>query len=328
MTDSSASPATPDTGAAPAAPASAPSTPAPAASPEAPAAPAAVSAPSGDQATTKAPAAPTDGQPAPKPADPAAPVDGQPKPADAPDAFKVPDEYKDKPWAGKVKTQDDLWKQLANAQELIGKKSVVPDLAKATPEEREAYYAQLRPKDASEYKFVETIPVEDSVKGTVTEMFMKNGISATQGNEIIKGYQELGEKMMAAQFDADGFKSSMETAFGKDWEKVTGHTRNTIKGMMSAEDQTILDHLPNSYLGVIYRTLGNVVKAYGVKETDQAHLQGGGGHAPTDIASVRQSLRDQMASMSGRPHTAQEMMELRTKLADTYKNDPRLAQQG
>lgn len=257
---------------------------------------------------------------------PAAPTDHNTTTAAATD-FKVPDEYKDKAWAGKVKTQDDLWKQLANAQELIGKKSVVPDLAKATPEEREAYYAQLRPASADEYVFPDTgMPMPPEMKTTVTDMFMKNGVSAVQANDIIKAYQDMGNKQLAAMYDPKEFETTLETAFGKDWKAVTGTVRNSLKGMMSEADQKALDNLPNAYLATVYRTLGNVVQKFGVKETPGAHFEAPGTAANTDINAVRDGLRKQMSAMSSRPHTAQELATLRTQLADTYKNDPRLAQ--
>lgn len=244
--------------------------------------------------------------------------------------FKLPDEYKDKPWAAKVKSQDDLYKQIDNLSTLVGKKAVVPNLKEATPEEREAFYAQLRGKDAGEYVIPvnPAFPTPPETQPVVAKLFMDNGVSPTQADAIIKGYQELGAKQVAAQFDPDGFKSSMLTAFGSDWEKTTGQVRNTIKGMMNADDQKALDAIPNSQLGVVYRTLGNVIKAYGIKETDSAHFAGSGKAAPTDVTAVRQGLRDQLASLSMRPHTAAEQQQIIAKLNDTYTNDPRLVQAG
>ena len=216
---------------------------------------------------------------------------------------------------------------MANAQELIGKKSVVPDLAKATPEEREAYYAQLRPASVDEYVFPDTgTPMPPEIKAAVGDMFMKNGVSAVQANEIIKAYNALGEQQTAQLFDPKGFETTLEGAFGKDWKPVVANIRTTLKGLMSPEDNAALDNIPNAYLSVLYRTMGNVVQKYGVKETDTAHFQGAGNQTPADINVVRDGIRNEMRAMSGRPHTAQELATLRQKLADTYKNDPRIQQ--
>ena len=38
--------------------------------------------------------------------------------------FFVPDEYKEQGWAKNISSYDDLWKMNANAQSLIGKKTI------------------------------------------------------------------------------------------------------------------------------------------------------------------------------------------------------------
>ena len=269
-------------------------------------------------------------EPAAKPADaPAADPAKAADPAAAPATDLVlPDEYKDKPWAAKIKTQDDLYKQIENLTTLVGKKAVVPNLKEATPEEREAFYSQLRGKDAAEYPMPTgtSVPIPDDTQPAVAKMFMDNGISPVQAEGFLKEYLGLREKQIAEFYNPEGFKKSMETAFGADWEKTTGQVRNTIKGMMSPEDAKALDTIPNNLLGVVYRTLGNVVKAYGIKETDSAHFASTGKAAPTDMNSVRQGLRDQLNSLSMRPHTSAEQQSIIDQLNATYTNDPRLTQ--
>jgi hypothetical protein len=251
--------------------------------------------------------------------------------------FKLPDEYKDKAWAGKIKSQDDLYKQIDTLTALVGKKVVVPNLKEATPEDREAFYAQMRGKDAAEYAIPANpaFPTPPETQPAVAKLFMDNGVSPVQAEAIIKGYQELGAKQIAQNFDPEGFKTSMTTAFGNDWEKVTGAVRNTITAMMSPEDAKQLDSIPNHLLGTVYRTLGNTIKAvdetlkkYGATETF-AHLQAPNGKvAATDLVSQRAGLREQMTALSMRPHTSDEMQTLIKALDETYVRDPRLTQQG
>lgn len=238
--------------------------------------------------------------------------------------FKVPEEYKDRPWAKKITSEAELYKQLDNLDKAVGKKAVPPDLATATPEDREAFYAQMRPKDVAEYKFTEGVAIDPNMEKGVRDMLAANGISATQGNEVIKAFQTQEQAAVAEMYNPEGMKTALESAFGKDWDKVTKATRTLLKGVMAPEDQAALDHLPNPYLSIIYRTLGNVTKAYGITETNMAHMGDGGSVAPVDITSVRNGLRDQMRSLSTKPHTSAEMQDLKNKLSATYKNDPRL----
>lgn len=255
------------------------------------------------------------------------------KPADA--EFKLPDEYKDKPWAAKVKSIDDLYKQIDTLDALKGKKSIVPNLKDSTPEEREAFYAQLRGKDAAEYQIpkVGSVPIPEDTQPVIAKLFMENGISPTQAEPFLKGYLELREKQIAEYYNPEGFKKSMEIAFGADWEKTTGAVRTTIKSMMNADDQKALDAIPNNLLGVVYRTMGNTINAvnetlkkYGATESF-AHLSAPGGKvAQTDIGSQRQTWRNELAALSMRPHEAGEKDAIIQKIADSYKNDPRLTQ--
>jgi hypothetical protein len=247
-------------------------------------------------------------------------------------AFKIPDEYKDKPWAAKIKSEADLFKQIDNLDTLVGKKAVIPDLKTATPEAREEFYKQLRPADPSAYKFEGDMASPD-VKTAVGKIFMENGISEVQGNEIIKQYQAVGEAQQAAMFDPEGFKETMKGAFGDDWEKTTGVAYNNLKGLMTDQDQKLMEHLPNAYTALIYRTLGNVDKAtqammqrYGVKETNLAHFADKANMSGGDVNAVRADLRAQMGRLTAGPHTADQIQELRTKLAKTYENDPRISQ--
>lgn len=259
------------------------------------------------------------------PADGAKPPDGQQPPA--PD-FKIPDAYKDKPWASKVKSMDDVFKQLDNLDTLAGKKAIIPDLKNATPEQKEAFYQQLRPKDASAYVIPDEIsgfPIAPAVKEGVGKMFLENGISEVQGNAVINAYNEIGKAQVAEQFNPEGMKTQLTEAFGKDWEAITRQTRNTIKGMMTPADQEMLDKMPNNYLAPIYRTLGNVIKKYGIRETDNAHFTGATGSAVAgDMVQQRALIRGEIAKLGDQPHTIDQANALRQKLADTYKNDPRI----
>lgn len=242
-------------------------------------------------------------------------------------AFELPEAYKNAPWASKVKSMDDVYKQLDNLNTAVGKKTVIPDLKTSTPEEREAYYAQTRPKDATAYTIPDDIngfPVTQATKEGVGKIFLDNGISEVQGNAVIKAYNELGKAQISEQFSPDGMKAALQTAFGDQWEGITSATRNTIKGMMSADDQKALDTMPNAYLGVVYRALGNVVKKFGVKETDSAHFGGSGNAGGGDINTQRAGIRAEIAKLGDQPHTIDQANTLRQKLADTYKNDPRI----
>jgi hypothetical protein len=248
-----------------------------------------------------------------------------------PGDWKLPDEWKDKPWASKIKSEADLYKQLDHLNTAVGKKMVVPDLEKATDAEREEYFKQTRPTDGTAYQWGDK-PIDPIVKDGMTESLMKNGVSAYQANNIIKDYQAAEGKLLAEAYNPDVMKQTMEAAFGKEWETVAGQTKQLLTGMMSAEDNALVDNLPNTYIALVYRALGNTVQAvnkvlqqYGVKES-AAHVLAGSGTPPgqTDVNAIRAAKRAELSKLSSRPHTAQEKQKLITEINDTYKNDPRI----
>lgn len=233
------------------------------------------------------------------------------------DAYKVPDAYKDKPWASKIKSDDDLWKQLDNTQQLIGKKSIAPDFDKATPEEIEDYVKQTRPADVKAYQFAEG--TDDAIKGVLSESLFKNGVTPYQANSVIKAFQDAEKVQTAAFYSTDGMSKEFEKSFGADWKKISGDTINVIKANVSPEDAKALDGLPNPMLALTLRAINQIVTKYGIEEKGAHTSAETGGHKPPDMAKVRSDLRTQIAELPNRPHTAAEKDDLIAKLNATYE---------
>jgi hypothetical protein len=241
-------------------------------------------------------------------------------PAD--DAFVLPEDHKNKSWASKIKTQDDVYKQLDNLSALVGKKEVLPiDYATATPEQIEKYHATLRPESADAYEFGEG--AEPEFKAAVGDLFLKNGISAYQGSQIIKQVTELSAKMVEAQqaanVSADGYLELMGKSFGAQAKQVVAQVEQGYKAFATPEDKAILDGINNNVRVALDRTVFNIMKKFGAEETGkQAETQGIAGSV-TDINVVRVKLRDEFDEMMKRPYTASEYQALKEKLAATYK---------
>lgn len=68
--------------------------------------------------------------------------------------FAVPEAYQDKPWVEKIKSPDDLWKTLDNAQSALGRPRIpAPD---APDEDWDKFYANAgRPESPDKYAFSE-----------------------------------------------------------------------------------------------------------------------------------------------------------------------------
>lgn len=272
-------------------------------------------APSPAPDPTPAPAAAPTPAPAPTP-DPAAPPAPDPA-APPPVEYKIPDAFKDKPWASKIKSEEDLWKQLDNTQGLLGKKNLYP-AADATPEQMDEYFSGLRPESVEKYDFGENHPNPEFAKG-VGELLFSAGISEHQAKKLIPAYQAMETAALEKATSADGFKEVMTKSFGEKYEGNVAAISKEIGQHASPEDQKIFEAMPNEYIGALYRMVANVQKAYGVTESGGAHTEKGGAPVQVDIAKERSRIRQEMFALETRPHTAAEKQALQNQLDDLYK---------
>ena len=236
-------------------------------------------------------------------------------------AFTVPDAYKDKPWAAKIKSTDDLYKQIDNLDGLVGKKAVGPiDYSKATPEEIEAYHATLRPKDVNEYDFGED--ADPGFSKAVGDVLLKNGISAHQGKNIVAEVKKIAGEIAGAKkaedTSAEGYAKLMQGTFGAEAEKVSGFVEAALKQHATDDDKKLFDDVDNNTRAAIDRTLYKVLQAYGVKETG-AQADGGQGKISSDKATRQKDLRQQIRDLDNKPHSAEDKQKLLDELAATYK---------
>lgn len=275
--------------------------------------------PQGQQPTGQQPAAGGDG--------------GQPQGQPQTPAFAVPDAYKEKGWASKVKSMDDVFKQLDNLDTLAGKKTVTAiDYATATPEEIKAHHAKLAPADISAYKFSQP---DDPTSQAVGSAFREAGINEHQGQAVIKALAPFFEKMDADvksnATSEEGYMKLSKEAFGDTFKDTIGKVEKVLKEH-APDDATkkALDDMPNDQRIAVDKTVNKLVdhyeqriakilKEHGIQESG-AQGEGGQGKTGTDKASIQKDLRAQIRALDARPHTAQEKQALIDRLNDTYKS--------
>jgi len=252
----------------------------------------------------------------------------QTEPAPEQSNFSLPDAYKDKPWAAKIKTQEDVYKQIDNLNSLVGKKVLQPiDYSSATPEEIKAYHESLAPKDVSEYKFSEGADPEFSK--ILGETFKEAGLNAYQAKLLSDKVSQYSQSRMEADRSADGYIEIMKNSFGDEYEKAIGVVENNLKSHLSDEDKGFMDNMDNQTKGVVDRAVYNVSKAYeeriakilkehGASETS-AHIGAESGDSTVDVAEVRKNLRAELITLDKRPHTYEERKAIIDKLDKTYR---------
>jgi hypothetical protein len=111
----------------------------------------------------------------------------------ASDAFVVPDAYKDRGWVEKVKSPDDLWKTLDNAQSLLGKRPAGIPANDAPDAEWEAFYKVARPESADKYTLSDIEGLPEGVdltpyKADAQKLMFEAGLTQRQADALWKQY--------------------------------------------------------------------------------------------------------------------------------------------
>lgn len=236
--------------------------------------------------------------------------------APAAPSFSIPDAHKEKPWAAKIQSSDDMWKIIDNNQALIGKKIVVPDFEKADPKEIEEYIGQLRPKDKTAYKFADDVP--EAERTAYSDMLLDVGIPAYQANKLIEKYMGLEKAKVAEMYDKDGFMAELKSSFGDDYEKVSGEVAKTLAANLSADDKQLLERVPNKFLGIIYRAAASLNKAYGATESGAQTNTPPGQVSEVNLEKRASELRNEIIAITNKPHTAEEKQRLVDELNSLY----------
>jgi len=246
----------------------------------------------------------------------------------------IPDAYKERGWAGKVKSVEDAFKLIDNQDQLIGKKTVTAlDYTKATPEEIAEHHSKLAPKDASLYNF--NASTDDKVASAVGDVFMKAGINEYQGKQVLQLLHPMIKEIEKAQnqdaVSEEGYAKLAQAAFGETFKTNLGKAEATLKQYAPDDDsKKVFDTMPNSQRIAVDKTVNKIVEGYeariskilkehGIQESG-AQGAGGLGKMAGNLDDQRRDIRSQIRGIESRPHTAAEKQALIEKLASTYTN--------
>lgn len=244
-------------------------------------------------------------------------------------AFVLPDEYKDKPWAEKIKSPEDAYKQIENLTALVGKKTIKPiDFETSTPEEIANYHKSLAPEKGVEaYKWSEHSMPE--ITGPIGEAMVEAGINPYQQKLLAEKFDSIVEKIAGEKASADtsedGYVAIMKESFGDDYQASVGIVEKALKEFSSDDDKKVFDSVDNKTRAAVDRTTHNLVKFYeeriskilkehGVVESGAQAEGGNGVNTVKSKAEQRSEIRAEMRALDGKPNSHQKMSELQQKL--------------
>lgn len=235
--------------------------------------------------------------------------------------FALPDAYKDKPWASKIKSTDDLWSQIDNLQMLVGKKAVVPDFTKATPADVEAFNAQLRPADKAEYagalKMPENIP--EAEQAFYADVLYEGVVRPDVANTVLEKFSGAIEAKKAEMVSQEDFNTRMTTRFGKQATEAEGpvaRVENEVRQHLNQADQSVWDDMPNKYLDVTFGVINKILDQYGAGEGNRAPGGTQSGGTVADLNKQIDAINGELRGLQSRPHTMEQKNKLLTKVQD------------
>ena len=237
--------------------------------------------------------------------------DTQPESTDATDngGFFVPDEYKDSGWSKNINSYDDLWKMNANAQALIGKKTIGIPTSSSSDEEWNDYYSKVRPEKA-EYGLNEW----DEDNQAVSDVFHKYGLAERQAKGISSELKAIQDKYTSELYSQDGYDKEMTDRFGKDFNEKAKAITDFIKKEANDVDRVALEKMPNNIVGAVYGLIDKVRTRYAVKDTDTAKQGGGKVNNQPDWIKYNQA----MSELRTRPHNTSDVNLLKDKYNIPY----------
>lgn len=205
-------------------------------------------------------------------------------------AFEVPEEYKETGWAKNIKSNEDLWKSYANAQSLIGKKSI-PDFDTADDKAIQEYYSRVRPKEATDYDLGDVLL--DNEAEQVRKTFYDNGLNKKQAKAVLDQFVDIVKADATAKYGTESFKTEMESAFGQDWEAKTKNITNFMKSALSQKDfEAVGENMTNASIKTLYQLADKMMSTYGAKDSDIAVRQAGGIGGRMDFKSFYEKMKE------------------------------------
>lgn len=259
-----------------------------------------------------------------------------------PPAFVVPDAYKDRGWVEKVKSPDDLWKTLDNAQSLLGKRPAGIPANDAPDEEWQKFFQAARPESADKYTLGDIEGLPEGVdlapyKAQAQKLMYDAGLTQKQADALWKQY--LGVEMGAvaqSQQDLDKrYDETLNKTFGEKRAEAEAKAQEIINKYVPEDLRTNITKLvnnPEGMVGVIALAtemqakhdaeLASIKAEYGA----EGKLPNGSGKVEsaninevvTELAKLRLSPEAQDFTKSGHKAAMDKIAELQAIVARHY----------
>lgn len=222
--------------------------------------------------------------------------------------FSPPEQYASSGWAQNIKSTDDLWNQMANAQALIGKRPAGIPADGASEEEWNKFYQAAGRPDAHDKYVLDKIdgapdgfdlsPYENKFK----QMAYKAGLSTKKANEIWKDYvgmelEAYGQSQKenserSASLDKE-FGALAQKHFGDQFDLYSSQTQDRLRAVLPQDLGIDWEGVPPQVMTAFIMMekshqsdISALNKKYGVED----NLSSGGSVPGMNVDAVRAEL--------------------------------------
>lgn len=225
-------------------------------------------------------------------------------------SFTIPDSYKDRGWVEKIKSPDDLWKTLDNAQSLIGKRPAGIPSNDASDEDWNQFYKAMGRPDEAKYDFKDPDGLPEgfdtsSYKEQAAQILHKAGLNTKQADKVYQEYLKLELESAGKQGEQS---TEQQKALDEQYESLTKeHFGDEAEKYESLFKEDFVKHVPQS----LKETVGKLVDMPDVLTALMAYTKG----KQAEIDRVKSEYGQEGNLSSGSQTSNQSIDETRKELA-------------
>lgn len=243
-------------------------------------------------------------------------------------AFKVPEKYADAQWAKGIDSYDKLFDQFANAQSLIGKKTIGIPGPDASDQEWNDYFSKVRPEkyEMPKRDLPEELTKDRKPDEKLFNTFHELGLTQRQVDGIFKYYDGVvkqnyeAQKNQRAQIDAQ-FDELATKTWGAETDSVIARSGELLAKYAPESMREHLNKLDNNSAILLAGVINNMAQAYAAED-------GSGGKGAAVSAESYDSLMAKATEIRNNPALLDQFHpqyeSLKTQLTDIYRKAERL----
>ena len=233
--------------------------------------------------------------------------------------FKVPDEYADRGWAKKVKSEDDLYKQLDELDKLAGKKQLgIDDFDATNSEHVSSVLDKMKPESVDAYEAPEYM--DDATKDLATNALFEAGVPPEPANKALNQVAEQLKQQDVDNFSKEGLENVLKEQFGDKYEQRFGQLQKEVREVLDDKQVEAIENMPNQTIGLLFSSFDKIMQAHGARDgtSPAGNNEGSGALTKEAAASQITDVRKQLNELSSKPHTQEQRSQLISRLQELH----------